>query len=99
MEQITIYHITRHLDAPKRVLSLTLDEFVIAALVMMLLISVSQKLLVVVIGSGLVFLLRVIKRGKSPRYLLLLMYWFLPYSIMKYFLPRLPASNLRLWLP
>lgn len=98
MEQITIYHITRHLDAPKRLLSLTMDEFVIAAIVMMLLISVSQKLLVVLIGGAFVCLLRLVKRGKSPRYLLLLMYWFLPYTIMKYFLPRLPASNLRLWL-
>lgn len=94
----TRYQFLRHIDAPKRVMTLTMDELVVAGIGMFLLVVSSQKILVALFSLGLFSVLKFIKRGEGPRQLLVLAYWYLPHEITKFFLPKLPASHLRLWV-
>ena len=97
MRQITYYHFLNHIDAPKRYLSFTLDELIIAGIFFVLFISSSQKIIVSLFGMGLVSLLRVLKKGEGPARLLIMAYWYLPSSITGFFLPSLPKSYQRIW--
>jgi conjugal transfer pilus assembly protein TraL len=55
-------------------------------------------MIVAILGLGLVAALRQLKKGGSPRVLLVLAYWHLPNAITTFFLPKLPASHLRVWV-
>lgn len=97
MNQITHYHFLNSIDAPKRYLSLTLDELIIASVFFVLFICSSQKIIVSLLGMGLVSLLRMLKKGEGPARLLVMAYWYLPSSITGFFLPSLPKSYQRIW--
>ena len=98
MSQITTYHFLNHIDAPKRYLSLTLDELLIASLFFVLFICSSQKIIVTLLGMGIVSLLRMLKKGDGPARLLVMAYWYLPSSVTGFFLPSLPKSYQRFWV-
>ena len=97
MSQLSHYHFLNHIDAPKRYLSLTLDELIIASLFFVLFICSSQKIIVSLFGMGLVSLLRMLKKGDGPQRLPVMAYWYLPSSITGFFLPSLPKSYQRIW--
>lgn len=59
------YQFLNHIDAPKRVLTLTMDELVVTALSFILLILSNQKVLVSMLGLGLLSGLRHLKKGGS----------------------------------
>lgn len=59
------YQFLNHIDAPKRILTLTLDELVVAGLGFMLLIISNQKVLVSVFGFSLLSGLRYLKKGRA----------------------------------
>lgn len=98
MSKYCPYTFLRHIDAAKRILTLTLDEMAVAVLGFFMLIMASQKIVVALVSFGLLTSLRMLKKGASPRVLLVLAYWYLPHKITQCFLPRLPASHHRVWL-
>ena len=98
MSHPNYYRLFAHLDAPKRYLSLTVDELVIAIIGFSMLGLTQYKLLSTAIGFGLLFLLRALKHGQGPKALLVLAYWHLPYAATQFFLPKLPASHHRLYV-
>lgn len=98
MSNTCYYRLFSHLDAPKRYLSLTVDELLVAIIGFSMLALTNHKIVGALICLGLLSVLRMLKRGQSPRILLILMYWYLPYAITRFFLPRLPASHHRLYV-
>jgi conjugal transfer pilus assembly protein TraL len=92
------YYFLNHIDAPKRYLTLTLDELVVTGMLLVLFTFLSQRILVAIVGFSLVSGLRVLKRGQGPKALLILAYWYLPSSFTQFFLPKLPASHYRVWV-
>ena len=91
------YHFLNQMDAPRRVFALTTDELVIAVLGFGLLVLSSQKILTTCFSLGLLSGLRLLKKGESPRHLLVLAYWYLPRGLTQFFLPRLPSSHHRIY--
>lgn len=98
MTDAVMYRFLTELDKPKRYLSLTVDELVIAITGFGLLALCNQKVVVALIGLGLVSFLRHLKKGGSPRVLLVLIYWHFPNAFTRFFLPRLPPSHFRVWV-
>lgn len=94
----TVYHYLNHIDAPKRYFSLTMDELVVAVLSLMLLVMSNHKVFVALLGAVLLTTLRRLKKGASPKALLVLAYWHLPHGLTQFFLPKLPASYQRVWV-
>ncbi|HGK7610885.1 TPA: type IV conjugative transfer system protein TraL [Legionella pneumophila] len=92
------YQFLNHIDAPKRVLTLTMDELVVTVLSFILLILSNQKVLVSMLGLGLLSGLRHLKKGEGPKALLVLAYWYLPSFITRFFLPKLPLSHHRVYV-
>lgn len=92
------YRFLSHIDAPKRILTLTLDELVIAITGFMLLVISNQKIFVSLLSFSLLAGCRHMKKGNGPKALLVLAYWYLPKAITQFFLPRLPASHQRVWI-
>ncbi|HHT0594815.1 TPA: type IV conjugative transfer system protein TraL [Legionella anisa] len=91
------YQFLSHINAPKRILTLTLDELMVAGLGFMLLIISNQKILVSLLGLGLLSSLRYLKKGDGPKSLLVLAYWYLPSGLTQFFLPQLPLSHHRVY--
>ncbi|STX81535.1 Type IV conjugative transfer system protein TraL, proteobacteria [Legionella busanensis] len=92
------YQFLNHIDAPKRILTLTLDELIVAGLGFMLLVVANQKVLVSLFGLGLLSGLRYLKKGEGPKVLLVLAYWYLPSGLTQFFLPNLPLSHHRVYV-
>lgn len=92
------YQFLSHIDAPKRILTLTVDECVVAGLGFMLLIVANQKVFVSLLGLGMLSGLRFLKKGEGPKALLVLAYWYLPSGVTKFFLPQFPCSHHRIYL-
>lgn len=92
------YQFLNHIEAPKRVLTLTMDELVVAGIGFMLLIISNQKVLVSLFGLGLLSSLRYLKKGEGPKVLLVLAYWYLPSGLTQFFLPKLPSSHHRVYV-
>jgi conjugal transfer pilus assembly protein TraL len=97
MNNPVLYTMIRNLDEPQRVLGLTIDEFFIVVLGLMLLMMTSYRILTGLFCFALYLGLKHIKRGQAPRFLLVLIYWYLPKEISQFFLISLPASHLRVW--
>lgn len=97
MSDLMHYRFLNHIDAPKRLLALTLDELSVVALALVLLIASSQKVMVALFGFGLLSALKFLKGGQNPKFLLILAYWYLPGSLTSFFLPKLPKSHYRIW--
>ena len=98
MQSPTIYTILSHLDAPARIFTLTIDELVVAVMGLMLLVMSNQKIVVGVFACIIYLSLKHLKGGAGPRHLLVLAYWYFPYSVTQLCLPTLPASHLRAWV-
>jgi conjugal transfer pilus assembly protein TraL len=92
------YQFLNHIDAPKRFLTLTMDELVVASFGFMLLIISNQKIWVSLLGLSLLSGLRYLKKGDGPKVLLVLAYWYLPSFLTQYFLPKLPLSHHRVYV-
>lgn len=97
MNHPTLYRMVSHLDEPRRYVSLTIDELLVVLLGLMLLVASNHKLLVGGLCFGLCGMLKVLKRGHGPRYLLVLLYWHMPSSVTQLIVSYLPASCRRVW--
>lgn len=95
---VLYYQFLNHIDAPKRILTLTFDELAVAVCGLIFLVISNQKILVVLFSFGLFTGLRILKKGEGPRVLLVLAYWYLPHGLTKFFLPSLPASHHRVYV-
>lgn len=98
MSNMTFYHFLNHLNEPKRILTLTLDELIMAVIGFMLLVMSNQKAVVSLLSFVLLAGLRYLKKGEGPKRLLVLAYWYLPKAVTQFFLPKLPASHHRVWV-
>lgn len=98
MSNATVYRFFTKLDEPKRYLSLTVDELVVAIVGFSMLSMTNYKVLSALFSLSLIFALRVLKRGEGPTALLVLAYWHLPHGLTRFFLPKLPASHQRLYV-
>lgn len=98
MSNAVMFRFLTELDKPKRYFSLTADEVVIAGLGFLLLAVCNHKVVVAITSLLLLSILRYLKKGDSPRVLLVLAYWYLPNGITQFFLPKLPASHYRVWV-
>ena len=93
-----LYRVVSHLDAPKCYLTLTLDEMCVAGISLMLFVVTNHKLVAGLLGLFLYTCLKRLKKGRGPRFLMVLAYWYLPASATTLFLPTLPPSHLRVWV-
>lgn len=91
------YLFFNHLDAPRRFVGLTLDEAVLAALALLVLLMASQTVLALIPVAFAFTVLKRLKKGRHPRVLLLLAWWYLPQGLTQFFVAGLPASHYRLW--
>lgn len=98
MSGAVMFRFLRELDKPKRYFSLTTDEVIIAGAGLLLLCICNQKTMITLISFLVFSLLRYLKKGESPRRLLVLAYWHLPNVCTQFFLPKLPASHYRVWV-
>lgn len=98
MSNAVMFRFLTELDKPKRYLSLTADEGVIAGVGFLLLAVCNQKVIVAITCFLLLSVLRYLKKGDGPRVLLVLAYWYLPNAVTIFFLPKLPASHCRVWV-
>lgn len=92
------YQFLNYIDAPKRYLTLTVDELIVASISLLMFAFLSQRILVSILGFSLVSGLRAIKKGQGPKALLVLAYWYFPHAITQFFLPKLPKSYYRVWV-
>ena len=98
LDKATLYTLLTRLDEPKRYLTLTLDELVVAGFSLVLLMCSNQKIVVGLVGFFLYATLKKLKQGGGPRVLLVLAYWHLPRVLTQLIVPTLPASYLRVWV-
>jgi conjugal transfer pilus assembly protein TraL len=97
MSHPSLYTVVNHLDSPKRYLTLTIDEASVAMMTLMLFVLSTHKIVVLGLGFFLYALLKGLKRGNGPRFLLVLAYRHLPSPMTGWFLRALPASHFRIW--
>ncbi|NDH09343.1 MAG: type IV conjugative transfer system protein TraL [Gammaproteobacteria bacterium] len=92
-----MYRMMQHLDEPLRLLGLTMDEVFIVSCGLLLLVTTTHKILAGVFCFGLYILLTFFKKGQNPRFLLVLVYWYLPFELSMFIVRHLPQSHLRVW--
>ena len=97
MNNPTPYRMISHLDKPKRFMSFTMDELMVALVGLMLLVASNHKVLVGLFSVTLLSTLKHFKHGQGPRFLLVQLYWYLPRALSQVFVVTVPPSHLRLW--
>lgn len=97
MNHPRFYTIIAHLDNPKRFMSFSLDELLVLALGIMLLVTSNHKVIVGGFSLSLLSLLRYLKHGQGPRYLLVQLYWFMPSYVSQGLVSNVPKSYFRKW--
>lgn len=93
----TMYRVISHLDKPRRFVSFTIDELVVLVVGLILLVSSNHKCIVVGLVAVLYSLLKHLKQGHGPKFLLIQMYWQLPRSLTELAVSHLPPSHYRIW--
>jgi type IV conjugative transfer system protein TraL len=93
----TMYRVISHLDKPRRFASFTMDELVVLVIGLMLLISSNHKFIVGCFVVVLYSVLKHLKQGHGPKFLLIQMYWQLPSSLTEVVVSHLPPSYYRVW--
>ena len=91
------YRIIAHLDNPKRFMSFSLDELVVLVFGIMLLVTSNHKLMVGCFSFMLISLLRYLKHGQGPRFLLVQLYWLMPSYVSQGMVAKVPKSHFRKW--
>jgi type IV conjugative transfer system protein TraL len=82
----------RYLNEPMRIMGLTVDDFAIGVISMLLLLGSEHKLFGIIFALSLVSALKVLKKGARPSFVLVLMYWYLPGFVTKVMGKSLPES-------
>lgn len=90
------YYIPQHLDTPRRIALLTMDELLVFAIPFGVLFWVDNAILLgSIIGASLVACLKKLKGEEGQAYIWQLLYWYLP-PIFIYKVT--PPSYLRQWI-
>jgi len=97
MQDESLFKVLSHLDAPARILGLTLDDAAVCGLTMFMIMFSSHKVLVGITGFLLRMLVKYIRRGNSPSWLFLLAYWHLPSFVTRHISHGVPPSHQRYW--
>ena len=91
---ISKYQIMKTIDAPLRLLGLTLDEAIPSILCVVVFGFLMRQMLVAIIATALVLaVMRFLKRGRSGGFLLNAIYWKLPGVVFGSYLKRTPPSS------
>ena len=91
---ISKYQIMKTIDAPLRLLGLTLDEAIPAILCVVVLGFLLGQMVIGIIATALVLVgMRLLKRGKSGGFLLNAIYWKLPGVVFGSYLKRTPPGS------
>jgi type IV conjugative transfer system protein TraL len=93
-----MFNFLRYLDEPKRIMGLTMDDCIIGGLGIFLAVVGRHPILIGLLSFGIRTIVKRLKKGQTPNYLIELMYWYLPHQISRIFLKSLPASYKRYWM-
>ncbi|AIA45464.1 TPA: type IV conjugative transfer system protein TraL [Klebsiella pneumoniae] len=97
MEQRNRYQFPGTFSDQKRYVGLPLDELVIYVPVALLAIFVNMWIFSPTLAAAVIGI-RILKKGKGSSFLLNLAYWFLPTTLMRFFISVLPESYKRHWI-
>ena len=93
-----LYLVPKTLDAPARVLGLSLDEFIPALLLGGFFCLLGKLILAMIVSAVVVVLVKGLKRGQGSSWLLNLCYWYFPHCLMQGILRSTPPSQQRDYL-
>lgn len=92
------YQINHRIDAPIRLVGLTLDEAIPAFLVIGLGFYFNAQLLSIMMAACYVGIIKRLKKGQGTHFLLALLYWHVDAVISRMGLRLTPPASLRFWL-
>jgi len=90
-----LYLVPKTLDAQIRILGLPLDEFVPSIILAGFFFLLGKVLLSLVIPVVTVVLIKMMKQGQGSAWLINVCHWYLPKSIMHYWVRKTPPSQNR----
>ncbi|WP_192484661.1 MULTISPECIES: type IV conjugative transfer system protein TraL [Cysteiniphilum] len=90
--------VSKFLNKPKLVLGCTYDEAIPAMVVAVIGVLTANLAIMLIIAAGWIMGLKLIKRYRTPAYLMVCCYWFLGKSISKAVFPRTLDASKRFWL-
>lgn len=94
-----LYQIPSSLDDPIRVVGLPIDEVVVIALFLIPFILSGMLVTSMIVGGvSWVVYKYVLKQGQPPSFLVNMMYWYLPSSIVSPLLKKTPNSSSRIFI-
>ncbi|MBP1038936.1 type IV conjugative transfer system protein TraL [Serratia fonticola] len=97
MEKRNRYEFPATFSDQKRYVGLPLDELIIYVPLGLLAIFINAWIFSPTLGAAVIGI-RYLKKGKGSSYLLNLAYWFLPTTLMRFFISVLPESFKRHWV-
>jgi type IV conjugative transfer system protein TraL len=86
------------LNQPFRLFGLLLDEAILLIIPIAVGFIFSHYITGLVVGGGLMYCLKTMKRGKPSSYLYNSIYWFLPKFVRGGMFKKIPPSYLRHWI-
>jgi type IV conjugative transfer system protein TraL len=90
------YYIPKTLDSPSRIMLWTVDEFIVIFFPFLILFfKYNSPIWAVAVSMFCWFVLRKIKKGKSSRFILALLYWYFPFYM---FYKIVPPSHTRKYI-
>ena len=92
------YIVNQRLDAPIRVLGMTLDEGIPAILAFIAFFLVGKIYIGVGVAVVWLALIKRLKKGQGQHFFFALLYWHAAKPLMRYALKKTPAAEKRLWL-
>jgi len=84
----------QRLDSPMRVVGLSMDELVLCVPLFLFLLFSGHTFIGFILATSIWFGLRKLKGNQGDRWIVNLIYWFLPFDIFK----RTPKSQFRHWI-
>lgn len=97
MEKRNRYEFPATLSDEKRYVGLPLDELVVCLPLALLAIFANMWIFGPTLAAAYIGM-RHLKKGKGSSYLINLAYWFLPTTLMRFFISVLPESFKRHWV-
>jgi type IV conjugative transfer system protein TraL len=98
MDDKSLFQNLNHLNEPRRLYGLQLDDAVIGGITIFLTMIFSAKLLILAFGFAVRMAIKHVKKNNPPSYLGVLAYWYLPRFITKIYTKGMPPSHIRYWV-
>jgi len=98
MSKRSLYVVCKTLDQPLRLIGLTLDEFIPAAILFSVFFGLGKVLTSLVVSFLSVIIIRVMKKGQGSSWILNWCYWTLPLVMTRLIFQHTPGSHQREWV-